>query len=99
MSARDVGRRTVCATTPALIDSADAVAEGKLEQLRYLVGAARTANVGVIAITAADSKQVVRDIARNALAPMSLSALCPLSLTPQIDEVVAIVRRAGQPRR
>lgn len=44
-----------------VIDGADAVAEGMLEQLRYLVDAARTADVGVIAITAADNKQVLHD--------------------------------------
>src|SRR5206468_5417905 len=45
-----------------VIDTADAVAEGMLEQFRYLVAAARAANVGVIAISATDNKQIVRDI-------------------------------------
>ena len=45
-----------------VIDAADAVAEGMLEQLRYLVAAARTASLGVVAISATDNKQVVRDI-------------------------------------
>ncbi|MDT5029658.1 MAG: hypothetical protein QOE61_6587, partial [Micromonosporaceae bacterium] len=44
-----------------VIDGADAVAEGMLEPLRYLVDAARQSDLRIIAVTANDSKQLVRD--------------------------------------
>jgi hypothetical protein len=85
-----------------VIDAADAVAEGMLEQFRYLVAAARTANVGVIAITATDNKQVVRDITAERFGVDVVEQVVPGLTDAQIDEVVAtfgeLARLAETPR-
>jgi hypothetical protein len=44
-----------------IVDGADAVAEGRVDAFRYAVAAARASDVKVVAVTSADSKQVVRD--------------------------------------
>ncbi len=71
-----------------VVDGADAVAEGMLEQLRYLVDAARTAGVGVIAITAADNKQVLRDTLAERFGADVVEHVLPGLTDAQIDEVV-----------
>ena len=48
-----------------IVDGADSVAEGKEDAFRYLVDAANESDVKVIAITAVDSIQVVRDTLTN----------------------------------
>ena len=44
-----------------IVDGADAVAEGRGDAFRYLVDAAHASEVKVVAVTSADSEQVVRD--------------------------------------
>jgi hypothetical protein len=72
-----------------VIDSADAVAEGMLEPFRYLVDAAYRAGVSVIAITAADNEQVVRDTAAEKFGADVVEHVVPALSDGQIDEVVA----------
>lgn len=72
-----------------IIDGADAVAEGMLEQLRYLVDAARNAEVAVIAITAVDNKQVVRDTLAERFGTEVVEHVVPALTDAQVDEVVA----------
>ena len=71
-----------------VIDGADAVAEGMLEQLRYLVDAARTADVGVIAITADDNKQVLHDTTAERFGADVVEHVLPGLTDAQVDEVV-----------
>jgi hypothetical protein len=73
-----------------VVDSADAVAEGMLEQLRHLAAAARAAAVGVIAVTADDQKQIVRDTLAEAFGADVVDHVVPPLTEKQIDEVVAI---------
>jgi len=71
-----------------VIDGSDAVAEGMLEQLRYLADAARSAGVALIAITAADNKQVVRDTVAELFGDV-VEHVVPGLTDLQVDEVVA----------
>lgn len=72
-----------------IVDSAEAVAEGMVDTLRYLVDAARQSDVRVVAVTVSDSKQVVRDtIAQQSGANVTEYAV-PALTDSQIDEVVA----------
>lgn len=72
-----------------VVDGGDAVAEGMLAQLRYLVDAARKADVGVVVITAADSKQVVRDTVAERFGADVVEHVVHGLTDAQIDEVVA----------
>ncbi len=72
-----------------VIDAADAVAEGMLEQLRYLLTAARAASLGVVAISASDNKQVVRDIVADCFRADVIEHGVPGLTDTQVDEVVA----------
>lgn len=72
-----------------VIDAADAVAEGMLDQLRYLVAAARTADVGVIAITAGDNKQVVRDTIADCFGADVVEHVVPGLTEQQVGEIVS----------
>jgi hypothetical protein len=71
-----------------VVDGADAVAEGMLEQLRYLIDGAHQAEVGLIAITSADNKQVVRDALAQRFGADVVDQLVPGLTNAQIDEVV-----------
>lgn len=73
-----------------IIDGADAVGEGMLEQFRYLVDAARSAHVGVIAITSSENKQVVRDTIAERFGDEIAERAVPGLTDPQVDEVVEI---------
>lgn len=78
-----------------IIDSADAVAGGLVDALRYLVDAARQSDVKVIAVAAAESKQVVRDTITErygvGFTEYPVSALTDT----QVDEVVATFAELG----
>jgi len=72
-----------------IIDNADAVAEGMGDMLGYLVDSARESEVRVIAVTAAENKQVVRDaISRSCGADVTEYPVAGLT-DAEIDEVVA----------
>ncbi|MCP5040436.1 MAG: hypothetical protein GY944_05355, partial [bacterium] len=73
-----------------VIDGADAVAEGRLDHLRYVVDATRDAGVGVIAVSAADNKQVVCDtLAARFSSEVAEYFVSGLS-DSEIDEIVAV---------
>jgi hypothetical protein len=73
-----------------VIDGADAVTEGKLDHLRYLIDAARDAGVGVIAVSAAASKQVARDALAARFGVEVAEYLVPGLTDSQVDEVVSV---------
>ena len=71
-----------------IVDGADAVAEGMDDALHYLVDAAKESDVKVIAVTANDSKQVVRDTLIERLGSgVTEYVVDPLS-DAEIDEIV-----------
>ncbi len=72
-----------------VIDGADAISEGMLEPFRYLVDAALQADVSVIAVTANDAKQLVRDIITERSGGNVADYLVPPLTDPEIDDVVA----------
>ena len=71
-----------------VIDAADAVAEGRVEQLRYLVDAARHADVGVIAVAASDARQVVRDSVAERFGTHVVESEVPALTDAQLADVV-----------
>lgn len=71
-----------------VIDSADAAAEGRLEQLRLLAGSARQAGVGVIAISSADNKQVVHDALRECFGAEVVELAVPGLTDTEVADVV-----------
>ena len=71
-----------------IVDGADAVAEGMGDAFRYLVDAAIGSDVKVIAITAVDSMQVVRNTLTDRFgAGVAKYALKPLTDT-ELDDIV-----------
>lgn len=78
-----------------VIDGADAIAEGKLETLRYLVDASLQADVKAIAITADDTKQLVRDtLAKRSGGEVAEFPIPPLT-DSQLNDVVAVFGELG----
>jgi DNA-binding transcriptional ArsR family regulator len=72
-----------------VIDGADAISEGMLEPFRYLVDSGLRAHVSVIAVTATDTKQLVRDaIAERSGGDVAEYRVPPLT-DPQVDDLVA----------
>ena len=72
-----------------VIDGADAISEGKLEPFRYLVDAGLKADMLVIAVTASDTKQLVRDAIAERSGGNVAEYLVPPLTDPQVDDVVA----------
>lgn len=72
-----------------IIDGADAIAEGKAEQLRYLVDAALRSDVRVLALTSNDVRKLVYDAIADlhhvGVATFEVGALT----NDQVDELVA----------
>jgi hypothetical protein len=78
-----------------VIDGADAISEGMLEPFRYLIDASHQAGVTVIAVSASDTKQSVRDtLAEHTLGDVAEYAVRPLT-DEQIDEVVGTFEELG----
>ena len=73
-----------------VIDSADAISEGMLEPLRYLVDAGLQADVTVITVTATDTKQLVRDVITERSGGDVTEYLVPPLTDPEVDEVLAM---------
>ena len=79
-----------------IVDAADTVAEGMTDAFRYLVRAAATSEVKVIAVTSIDSKQVVRDILTERFATgVAEHSVRPLSDT-DIDKVIKPFTELGK---
>ncbi len=72
-----------------VIDGADAISEGMLEPLRYLVDAGLRADVAVIAVTANDTRQLVRDTIAERAGRDVAEYRVPLLTDGQIENVVA----------
>jgi DNA-binding transcriptional ArsR family regulator len=72
-----------------VIDGADAISEGKLEPFRYLVDAGLQTDMLVIAVTASDTKQLVRDAIAERSGGNVAEYLVPPLTDPQVDDVVA----------
>lgn len=72
-----------------VIDGADAISEGMLDPFRYLVDAALRADVTVIAITANDTKQLVRDTIAERSGGDVAEYLVPPLTDGEVDDVVA----------
>ncbi len=73
-----------------VIDGADAISEGLLEPFRYLVGAGSQADVAVIAVTANDTKQLVRDAIAERSGRDVTEYLVPPLTDPEVDNVIAV---------
>lgn len=72
-----------------VIDGAEAISEGMLEPLRYLVDAGLRAGVTVIAVTANDTRQLVRDTIAERSGGDIAEYLVPPLTDGQVDDVVA----------
>ncbi|MFZ0168076.1 MAG: hypothetical protein WAL64_01485 [Candidatus Dormiibacterota bacterium] len=72
-----------------VVDGADAIAEGMLDTFRYLVDAGTQAGVTVIAVTASDTKQLVRDALAEGSSGQVAEYIVPPLTDPEVDEVIA----------
>jgi DNA-binding transcriptional ArsR family regulator len=73
-----------------VIDGADAVSEGSENVFQYLADAARQAAVTVIAITASDARQLVRDIVAECRGGDVAEYLVPPLTDAEVEEVTAV---------
>ncbi len=71
-----------------VIDGADAISEGGLEQLRYLVDAGLRADMKVIAVTANGTRQLVRDTMAERSGGEVAEYLVPPLTDAEVDDVV-----------
>lgn len=85
-----------------VIDGADAISEGMLEPFRYLVDASKEAEMSVIAVTADDSKPLVRDALTDRLGGDIAEHHVPPLTDVQVNDVIAtfpeLTVLAGNPR-
>ncbi|MDT0260756.1 winged helix-turn-helix domain-containing protein [Jatrophihabitans lederbergiae] len=72
-----------------VVDGADAVGEGRQELLTYVVNAAVTADVHVVAVTASDVKQLVVDTLTGSVGQGVVEVAVPPLTDAQVDVVVA----------
>ena len=73
-----------------VIDGADAVSEGAENVFGYLADAARQADVTVIAVTASDARQLVRDIVAECRGGDVAEYLVPPLTDAEVDKVTAV---------
>ena len=73
-----------------VVDGADAVPEGAENVFRYLVDAARLADVTVIAVTAGDARQLVRDVVAECRGGDVTEYLVPPLTDAEVDQVTAV---------
>jgi hypothetical protein len=73
-----------------VVDGADAVSEGAENVFRYLVDAARRADVTVIAVTAGDARQLVRDIVGECGGGKVEEYLVPPLTDAEVDQVTGV---------
>ena len=73
-----------------VIDGADAISEGMLEPFRYIADAGVQADVKVIAVTANDTRQLVRDAIAERSGGSVTEYLIPPLTDPQVNDVVAM---------
>ncbi|QKW48206.1 hypothetical protein [Streptomyces buecherae] len=73
-----------------VIDGADALAEGMLDLFLYLIDTAGQADVKVVAVTANDAQQVVRDTINERCVGEVAGFEVPLLTDAQVAEIVAV---------
>ena len=73
-----------------VIDGADAVSEGAENVFRYLADAARQADVTVIAVTANDARQLVRDTVAECCGGDVAEYLVPPLTDAEVEEMIAV---------
>ncbi len=73
-----------------VIDGADAIAEGMVESLRYLVDAAVQADVKIVAITANDTKQLVHDTVTERTSGSVVESPIPGLTDTDLDNVIEV---------
>ena len=73
-----------------IIDGADAISEGMIEPLRYLVEAGLQADATVIAVTANDTRQLVRDAIAERSGGVITEHLVPPLTDPEVGDVIAM---------
>ena len=73
-----------------VIDGADAVSEGSDTVFRYLADAARQADVTVIAVTANDARQLVRDTVAECCGGNVAEYLVPPLTDAEVEETIAV---------
>jgi DNA-binding transcriptional ArsR family regulator len=73
-----------------VVDGADALPEGAENVFRYLAGAARLADVTVIAVTAGDARQLVRDVVAECRGGDVTEYLVPPLTDAEVDQVTAV---------
>ncbi|MFC9635301.1 winged helix-turn-helix domain-containing protein [Streptomyces mirabilis] len=73
-----------------VIDGADALAEGMLDPFLYLIDAAVQADIKVVAVTANDAQQVVRDTINERCGGEVAGFEVPLLTDAQVAEIVAV---------
>jgi DNA replication protein DnaC len=73
-----------------VIDGADAISEGMGDPLRYVVEAAVQANVMVVAVTANETKQLVRDTIDESTSGSAVEFLVSPLADTDVDNVVAV---------
>ena len=78
-----------------VVDGADAAGEGREATLRYLVDAARASDVKVIAVTAADTQQIVRDNLSERFGEGVAEFTVPPLADTEIEEVIEAFPELG----
>jgi hypothetical protein len=73
-----------------VVDGADAVSEGAETVLGYLADAARRADVTVIAVTAGDARQLVRDVVVERRGGDVVEYLVPPLTDAEVDQVTGV---------
>ena len=73
-----------------IIDGADAIAEGMEDAFCYMVDAAKSSEVNIVAVTAADNAQVVKDILSNRFGPNIATHTVPPLNDSEILEIIDI---------
>jgi len=73
-----------------VIDGADVVSEGSETVFRYLADAARQAAVTVIAVTANDARQLVRDTVAECCGGYAAEYLVPPLTDAEVEETIAV---------
>ena len=73
-----------------VIDGADAVSEGSETVFRYLADAARQADVTLIAVTANDARQLVRDTVAECCGGDVAEYLVPPLTDTEVEETIAV---------
>ena len=78
-----------------VVDGGDAAGESREEALRYLVDAAQASDVKVIAVTAADTRQIVRDNLSERFGESVAEYTVPPLAETEIEEVIKTFPELG----